>query len=599
MTQKSRYENFFLDPKSPKQKQYEALRARFVDKMKVKDIAQKYGYSFFTVQDLIRDFKKGFNKQQPMKFFVETSPGPKTDRKKSEIRDNVIQLRHHGYASTDIQSALKLIDKQISLSLIDQILREEKLKTFSRRTRRQQEQIKQQINSRQIPGLTVDGDAKLVKADVADVRKINLQNGQKWYSRVAGIFLFYPFLVKTKIDEIVQTANLCGTKMIPALSYLLSALSLKLLDKERASHISDWNFDETLGLFASLNVLPKTTAITDYSYRLVNGQQNLLMKEWIKGVNPILNVNNSRCFSLDYHAIPHRGENNGLENHYVPSQGKAMSTVLTFFARLIDVPMVCYANADILTNEKNKLIIKFVDYWHEITGLLPEWLYFDSKLTSYEYLNQLNQKNIFFITIRKRGHSMLRNVLSQPRSQWQSTTIDTPKRKNKKIKYLEEKTRLRNYDGAARQIIADGLGRESPTFFLTNNFDVTARDALLRYTQRNYIENDIGINVNFFHQDCLCSEVRLNVDFNIALTVMANNCYRWLGNMLKGYNKLEPKTIYRKIVETGGYVILENDEILVRLDRRSHNPIIAQAFSNIVPPTVPWLNNKKIKFEFS
>jgi len=211
----------------------------------------------------------------------------------------------------------------------------------------------------------------------------------------------------------------------------------------------------------------------------------------------------------------------------------------------------------------------------------------------------ITKKNIFFITIRRRGSSMLHKVLSQPPPQWQSTIIDTPKRKHKKIKYLDEKARLRNYDGDIRQIVADGLGRETPTFFLTNNFNVTARKILLRYTQRNYIEHDIGINVNFFHQDCLCSEVRLNVNFNVVLTVMANNCYRWISHMLKGYNKMEPKTIYRKIVETGGYIILKNGEILVQLDRSAHNPLIAQAFSKIEQPSVPWLKNKKIKFDFS
>ena len=143
------------------------------------------------------------------------------------------------------------------------------------------------------------------------------------------------------------------------------------------------------------------------------------------------------------------------------------------------------------------------------------------------------------------------------------------------------------------------MGRESPTFFLTNNFDSTAREILRRYTQRNYIENDIGINVNFFHQDCLCSEVRLNVDFDIVLTVMANNCYRWLNSILKGYEKMAPKTVYRKIVETGGHLTLEGDQIMVKLDRRSHNPLIAQAFSQYKSLTVPWLENKKIKFDFA
>ena len=38
----------------------------------------------------------------------------------------------------------------------------------------------------------------------------------------------------------------------------LSLLALKLLDKERRSHINDFNFDEAVGLFAGLNLPPKS-----------------------------------------------------------------------------------------------------------------------------------------------------------------------------------------------------------------------------------------------------------------------------------------------------------------------------------------------------
>ena len=51
---------------------------------------------------------------------------------------------------------------------------------------------------------------------------------------------------------------------------------------------------------------------------------------------------------------------------------------------------------------------------------------------------------------------------------------------------------------------------------------------IIRYAGRNRIEDGLGISVNFFHLDCLASEVRLNVDLDAALTVIANGCYRWL-----------------------------------------------------------------------
>ena len=81
---------------------------------------------------------------------------------------------------------------------------------------------------------------------------------------MAGIFLFLPLLAKLQFDKLVPSADYPGTRMVPADAALMSLLALKLLDKERRSHIDDFNFDEALGLFAGLNVMPKKSFTTDY-----------------------------------------------------------------------------------------------------------------------------------------------------------------------------------------------------------------------------------------------------------------------------------------------------------------------------------------------
>jgi len=83
--------------------------------------------------------------------------------------------------------------------------------------------------------------------------------------------------------------------------------------------------------------------------------------------------------------------------------------------------------------------------------------------------------------------------------------------------------------------------------------------------------------------------------WNSSLTVMANGCYRWLSQQLKGCEKMEPKQLYRKFVETGGHVAIEPDAIHVHLDRRSHNPVIAQAQLDKEPVAIPWLAGKKLR----
>lgn len=594
--------DFFLKPVVPRHRRYEILRARFVDNQPVPIIARQFGVTYFTAQSLIRDFKNDFENQTNEQFFMEPAPGPKTDRKKPIIKEHVIRLRAHGYASTDIYKALHLGRYAVSLSLIDHVLREEGLSGLPKRSKQQRQQIAQEIQSQQIPGLTIPLPAVAQIPEVADVGKLDLHQERIIHTPNAGIFLFIPFLVQAGINTIVSNANMVGTSMIPAISYLLSLLHLKLLDKERKSHITDWSFDPGSGLWAGLNYLPKTTAITDYSYRLTDNQHNKLLMHWVKSVYPILCPDGASCFAIDFHSIPHRSKEPELENHYVPSKGKAMPAVLACFARSIDSPMLCYANADITNKEKAGMVVQFVQYWEKITGVKPDWLYFDSKMTTYQELNNLNcdpDKKINFITIRRRGSSMVNKILATADSQWQGAVIDTPQRRHQKIKLLDTKVKLSGYEGLCRQIAVTGLGRALPTLFLSNNEEITGRDVVVRYIKRNYIENDIGINVNFFHLDCLASQVRLNVNLDVVITAIANGCYRWLSQKLKGCEKMEPKQVYRKFVDTAGNISITDDTIDVCLDRRAHNPVLAQACIDAQSVRIPWLGNKKLQLFYA
>ena len=144
----------------------------------------------------------------------------------------------------------------------------------------------------------------------------------------------------------------------------------------------------------------------------------------------------------------------------------------------------------------------------------------------------------------------------------------------------------------------DGLGREKPTLFLSNHFEETARNVIIRYAGRNRVEDGLGISVNFFHLDCLASEVRLNVDLDATMTVVANGCYRWLGKQLRGYEKADPKTLYRLVVATQGVVRTTPDELIVRFEKRSHNPILREAAMDREPTPIAWLGGRRIRFVF-
>jgi len=411
--------------------------------------------------------------------------------------------------------------------------------------------------------------------------------------------LFLPLLAKVRFAQLVKGSDYPGSKMVPAVSAMLGLLTLKLLDKERLSHIDDFNCDQALGLFAGLNILPKKSFSTDYSYRTTRQQQLKLLKSWTKKLSPIL-FPDANSFSLDFHSIGHRGEDTDLENHYQPMRGKAGPSVLTFFAMEQNSRVFCYSNANLARHEQSQEVLRFVDFWREVMGQKPQWLYFDSKLTTYAELSRLTEKKVWFVTIRRRGSGILRRLESLPKESWQAAVIDIPKRRHKRIRYVDERVALRGYDGEARQIAVQGLGREKATLFPSNNFETSPRELIINYARRNGIEDALGTSVNFFHLDCLSSEVRLNVDLDTVLTVLANGCYRWLANQLHGFDHSQPKQLYRKFVETSGTVeIAEGRTILVTFDRRSHNPILREAQLDHESPAIPWLGNRRIRYMYA
>jgi hypothetical protein len=426
---------------------------------------------------------------------------------------------------------------------------------------------------------------------------VRLTAGRRLRTRVAGIFLFLPLLSQLRLDQLVRQAGYPGSRRVPAVSALLSLLALKLLDKERRSHISDFNFDEALGLFAGLNVLPKKSYATDYSYRTQRCQQRQLLAGWVAALAPLL-FPRGHTFALDFHPIPHRGEPTGLENHFVATRGKACPSVLSFFAQEHDSGVLCYANANLTRHDQAGEVMRFVEFWHEVTGQDPRWLYFDSKVAPYAALNRLNQRGIRFITIRRRGAAVIARRRRLPAGAWRRAAIDIPKRRHKHIRLVEETIRLSDYDEGIRQVAVDGLGREQPTLLLSNDFAETARSLVVRYAGRNRVEDGLGQGVNFFHLDCLASEVQLNVDLDVALTVLANGCYRWLGRQLRPFDKAAAKQIYRKFVETAGVVEVRPEGIVVQFDKRAHNPILREAALDRNCPPVPWLQGRPLRFEF-
>jgi transposase len=569
--------HLFQQPNSPAHRHYEICRAYFYESAPADEIAKRFHLHSDSVRAIVRDFAR---EPDVNSLFTAARPGPKASPKRDSIHERACALRRQGATLAEIRANLKQDGFDVSESYLFRLLRREGLAATRQRGPTPQ------------PGEYANDGS--VVPDIADVRELVLDDGRQFPTKVAGLFLFLPLLLDLDLPQAVSDAKLPGSKHIPPLQALLALLAPKLIGKRRISHICDLCNDEGAGLFAGLNVLPKTTYATDYSYKTERAMTERLIAAVIAKIplgDPPLS------FNLDFHAVPFRGDQPDLENHWVPMRNRALPSVMAFVAQAAGRRVICYASANILRDEADRMVPKFADYWKEQTGHYPARLLFDSRATTYAGLSQLTQRRVGFITIRRRGSGMLARAERLPTDTWQHCQVTQAKRKRRQIQFVDEWVQLDGYDGAVRQLIVTGLGHESPTFFLTNDLPQrqTAREAIQTYASRNHVENHLGEQITFFHLDCLCSDVRLNVDFDLTLTVLADLLYRKLAERLKGFSETGPSKLFRKFVDTSGDVEIREKGIIVRLSKRAHNPLLKEA--GLTEPTrpVPWLGDRSVR----
>ena len=107
-----------------------------------------------------------------------------------------------------------------------------------------------------------------------------------------------------------------------------------------------------------------------------------------------------------------------MEKHYVSSRSRSQKGILVFLARDAEQRVLRYANAGVTKGQQADEILQFVRFWKKHTGKPPAELVFDSQLTTYEKLSELNREGICFLTLRRRSDKMLREIYSQPDSAW-------------------------------------------------------------------------------------------------------------------------------------------------------------------------------------
>ena len=566
----------FLEPRNTTHRQYEALRAYFVEDLPSVEVARRFGYSPGSFRVLAHEFRQ--HPDRP--FFLLPQKGPQASPKADRVRDKVIALRKQNLSIYDISRVLEESGQKVSSVAVSLILKEE---GFARLPRRRDEE--------RLPGPRPE------VAEVADVNRLDLSPRQ-FRTQFGGLYLFVPYLAQIPLERLLEGAGFPGTKMIPAAQAILSLLGLKLFGSARHSHVMSYVLDEGLALFAGINVIPKRSFLTEYSCRIDPASYPRLMQRWFDAVGR-LGLSWGGSFDLDFHTIPFHGEDALIQKHYVSKRSRRQKGILAFLAQDAEKRVFCYANGQLRKDEQDEEVLRFVEFWKQRTGKLPEELIFDSRLTTYGHLNRLNEMGIAFITLRRRSAKMLRKIYQEPVSAWRRIELQGVSRIYKTPRILDRQIPLRDYQGPLREIIIEDLGHEEPTLLITNQLRRTPAKLIERYAQRMIIENRIADGIDFFHMDALSSVVAMKVNCDLQLTLMASSLYRLLGTEIgQGYQTAISRHLFRDFIEATAQVHILEKDIVVQFQKRAHNPLLLAAGFDKKKVPIPWLGGKRLHLVF-
>jgi hypothetical protein len=573
---------WFTTPAQVNHRRYEALRAFFVDGLTYQQAADRFGYTRWAMVNLVREHRAG----RLQLFAPPRKPGPPpgVTPAKDRARGRVIGLRRQGLSTYEISARLAAEQTPLNRTSVAEILAEE---GFGRLLRGPAEQTS-------TSPATSGRDTRLPRAAVLDLGA--------WPRRLdttrAGLLLVIPDLAALDLPGLVGKAGYPGTRVIPAVSWLLSLLALKLTRTRRVSHVDDLLADPAAGLLAGLGTLPKKSALTSYSYRLSHDHQRAFLAALDQNMIAAgLATGEQAIFDLDFHAVMHWGDDPVLDKHYVPTRSQRARSVLTFFAQDSGTHNLVYANADISKATQAREAIAFCDHWKAVSGADPHLLVMDQKVTTQQVLGELDARGVKFLTLRMRSPALAAQINALTSQDFTTVTLDRPG-KHSRPGVHESTVTLTSYPGTVRQLVVTGLGREAPTVIITNHHQASLKALIERYARRMTIEQRLAEIIRAFHADALSSTVNLNVDLDVMLAVLAQALLAALRARLPGYHSATPDTLQRRFLETPGQIITDGDTVTVRLERRAYAPVLRQADLPSAT-TVPWWGNRTLRYELA
>ncbi|VAX22531.1 hypothetical protein MNBD_IGNAVI01-1219 [hydrothermal vent metagenome] len=572
--------DFFLEPTHVTHRRYEAMRALCVEKVRANDVAERFGYSLFSINAMKRDFVKDLknNKICSDHFFITRSQGRNPDANKALLKETIINLRKQNYSILDIKSALHSEGHMLSHDYIHRVLEAEGFARLPKRT-----QIEKKLQS-----------SKIIKAPRSRAIDWDVEKEKIFYSeRGIGVLPFLPLLARLGVDKWIESAGYPETTELNRVQNVLSFIALKVAGHNRYSKDDLWAMDRGFGLVSGLNVLPKDGTLSSYSYRTnrdMNRRFLTAMHQKLKTMKLLTGQVN-----MDFTAIPHWGDASVLENNWSGKYGKRLKSVLSVLCQDPDTGIFCYSDAEVRHRNEADCVLEFVDFWKE-GGKKPSCLIFDSKFTTYENLEKLDTDKIKFITLRRRGKKLLAELQNIPDGEWRHVKVEGPSRKHARLKIHESEILLDKTTRYFRQIIVSGNGHEKEAFILTNDRDRTASQIIRQYGKRWNVEKGISEQIEFFHLNKLSSSIVVKVDFDLTMTIAAHNFFRIFAMDLIGFENETSGSLSSKFFNNGGQFKIENDSIIVEMKKKRHLQILMEALQKYKNVKIPWLENRKIKY---
>jgi transposase len=567
------------DKMSDAQRQYEAVRAVALENQKISDAARIFGYKTTSLKTLINQIKTG-----KRKLFPEKKRGPKKRHVSKTVIKKIIEIRRTDQLnSNEIADKLNVEKINICSRTIQRILTDAGFPKLRRRTNKER-------------GITKKGTWISKRSGKLDVKNLSPFSTE---CQIAGLFFFVPYIIESGILSVIKNCFLPESNDIEATHAALSMLALKLIGWERLSQINSFDTDRGLGIFAGLNLLPKAAYITSWSYRMNETECQDFQKKTIACFDKKYDFYKAGTINLDFHTIPHYGEKSELEKVWSGAKNKVLKGSNTFLAQDGESDCIIYSNANIPRKTASCEIQNFVNYWIDIKGVVNETLVFDSKLTNYSMLNDLDKQGIKFITLRRRGNKIYDNINEIPKESWEKETLNIPKRKYKKLRVHEHKIKLDKTESNLREIVITNNGREKPTFVITNDFEMLRKTILTIYAHRWHIENTLSELVHFFKMNALSSPIMVSIHFDMLWTIIAHTIYATLRNELKGFEKNRANNIFKKFINMPGRIVYDGKEFVVKIRKRAVTPVIKSVEKLNQSVKVPWLENKPLRIEWT